>query len=68
LDGKTLKTVQGTPWVGNKTAKIIDHLNLTGIIELKTAIMVNYGIKRIFSADPHFDLIPGIRRIDPAKF
>jgi uncharacterized protein len=31
------------------------------------ATMLNNGIKDILSADPHFDLIPGIRRIDPAR-
>ncbi len=31
------------------------------------ATMLNNGIKDILSADPHFDLIPGIRRIDPVK-
>lgn len=31
------------------------------------ATMLNNGIKEILSTDPHFDLIPGIRRIDPVK-
>lgn len=30
------------------------------------ATMLNNGIKDILSTDSHFDLIPGIRRIDPA--
>lgn len=30
------------------------------------ATMLNNGIKDILSTDAHFDLIPGIRRIDPA--
>jgi predicted nucleic acid-binding protein len=31
------------------------------------ATMLNNGIKEILSADPHFDLISGILRVDPAK-
>ncbi|MEW6187840.1 MAG: type II toxin-antitoxin system VapC family toxin [Thermodesulfobacteriota bacterium] len=31
------------------------------------ATMINNGIQEILSADPHFDLIPGIRRIDPGQ-
>jgi uncharacterized protein len=33
---------------------------------IHAATMLNNGIKEILSADPHFDLIAGIRRIDPA--
>jgi uncharacterized protein len=33
---------------------------------IHAATMLNNGIKEILSADPHFDLISGIRRIDPA--
>jgi uncharacterized protein len=29
------------------------------------ATMLNNGLNEILSTDPHFDLIPGIRRIDP---
>jgi hypothetical protein len=32
------------------------------------ATMINNGVKEIISADPHFDLIPEIKRIDPSKF
>jgi predicted nucleic acid-binding protein len=31
------------------------------------ATMIHNGITEIISTDPHFDLIPEIRRIDPAK-
>jgi len=34
---------------------------------IHAATMLNNGIKDILSTDPHFDLIPGIQRIDPAK-
>lgn len=34
---------------------------------IHAATMLNNGIKEILSADPHFDLIRGIRRIDPAS-
>jgi predicted nucleic acid-binding protein len=34
---------------------------------IHAATMLNNGIKEILSTDPHFDLIPGIRRIDPAS-
>jgi uncharacterized protein len=34
---------------------------------IHTATMLNNGIKEILSADPHFDLIAGIRRIDPTR-
>jgi uncharacterized protein len=34
---------------------------------LHAATMLNNGIKEILSTDPHFDLIAGIRRIDPAR-
>jgi uncharacterized protein len=34
---------------------------------IHAATMHNNGIKEILSADPHFDMIPGIRRIDPAR-
>jgi uncharacterized protein len=33
---------------------------------IHAATMLNNGIKEILSTDLHFDLIPGIRRIDPA--
>lgn len=33
-----------------------------------TATMINNGIKEIISTDPHFDLIPEIKRINPMNF
>jgi hypothetical protein len=30
--------------------------------------MINNDIKEIISTDSHFDLIPGIKRIDPASW
>ena len=32
------------------------------------ATMINNHIKQIISADSHFDIIPGIKRIDPTHF
>jgi len=32
------------------------------------ATMINNGVKEIISTDAHFDLIPGIQRIDPRRF
>ena len=32
------------------------------------ATMINNGIREIISTDPHFDLLPEIKRIDPVKF
>lgn len=32
------------------------------------ATMTNNGVKEIISTDSHFDLIPGIERIDPSHF
>ena len=34
---------------------------------IHAATMINNGIKDIFSVDPHFDLIPEIRRIHPGR-
>ena len=43
------------------------HHQITSRDALHAATMLNNGLKDILSTDPHFDLIPGIRRIDPAK-
>ncbi len=32
------------------------------------ATMIHNGIKEIISTDPHFDLIPEIKRVDPTNF
>jgi uncharacterized protein len=51
-----------------KAIEIIElHSNVQTRDAFHAATMLNNGIKEILSADPHFDLIPGIRRIDPAK-
>jgi uncharacterized protein len=42
------------------------HPSITSRDAIHAATMLNNGVKEILSADPHFDLIPGIRRIDPA--
>jgi hypothetical protein len=34
---------------------------------IHASTMLNNDIKAILSTDPHFDLISGIRRVDPAK-
>ena len=41
--------------------------DITSRDAIHAATMLNQGIKDILSTDPHFDLIPGIRRIDPFK-
>jgi predicted nucleic acid-binding protein len=41
--------------------------DITSRDAIHAATMLNQGIKDILSTDPHFDLIPGIRRIDPVK-
>jgi len=35
---------------------------------IHAATMINNDIKEIISTDSHFDLIPGINRIDPARW
>jgi predicted nucleic acid-binding protein len=35
------------------------------ILERHAATMINNGVKEIYSTDPHFDLIPEIRRLQP---
>ncbi len=34
---------------------------------IHAAAMINNAVKEIISTDSHFDLIPGIKRIDPGK-
>ena len=34
---------------------------------IHAATMINNGVKEIISTDSHFDIIPGINRIDPAR-
>jgi len=35
---------------------------------IHAATMINNGVKEIISTDSHFDLIPGVKRIDPNHF
>jgi predicted nucleic acid-binding protein len=35
---------------------------------IHAATMINNGVKEIISTDSHFDIIPGINRIDPARW
>jgi hypothetical protein len=44
------------------------HKDITSRDAIHAATMINSGMKDIISADPHFDLISGIRRIDPMSF
>jgi predicted nucleic acid-binding protein len=44
------------------------HKDITSRDAIHAATMINNGIREILSADPHFDLISGIRRIDPMSF
>lgn len=53
------------------TDKALELLKAYKVITSRDAIhaatMINNGIKEILSTDPHFDFIPQIKRIDPAK-
>ena len=44
-----------------------ENPDITSRDAIHAATMINNGIKDIFSADPHFDLIPEIRRLHPDK-
>jgi predicted nucleic acid-binding protein len=44
------------------------HKNITSRDAIHAATMINNRIREILSADPHFDLISGIKRIDPKSF
>lgn len=44
------------------------HKHITSRDAVHAATMLNNGIKKIISTDPHFDLIPEIKRIDPTKW
>ena len=43
------------------------HPTVTTRDAIHAATMINNGITEILSTDTHFDLIPGIKRIDPAR-
>ena len=53
------------------TDRALELLKMVPQITSRDAVhastMLNNDIKKILSTDPHFDLIPGIRRIDPAN-
>ena len=55
-----------------ETDKALEILKAARAITSRDAIhaatMVNNGIKEILSTDPHFDVLPEIKRIDPVKF
>ena len=41
------------------------HPSINARDAVHAATMLNHGIEKILSSDPHFDAIPGIRRIAP---
>jgi predicted nucleic acid-binding protein len=41
------------------------HPRVQTRVAFDAATMINNGIREIYSTDPHFDLIPEIRRIPP---
>ncbi|MGB9628155.1 MAG: type II toxin-antitoxin system VapC family toxin [Thermodesulfobacteriota bacterium] len=57
-------TIQET----NKALEILKgYRDITSRDAIHAATMINNGIKEIISTDPHFDLIPEIKRIDPSR-
>ena len=46
--------------IRNSTVRVVS--NTEGLQEI---LYRYFSIKKIYSTDPHFDLIPGIRRIQP---
>jgi predicted nucleic acid-binding protein len=55
-----------------ETDRALELMKATRAITSRDAIhaatMINNDIKEIISTDSHFDLIPGIKRIDPASW
>jgi predicted nucleic acid-binding protein len=50
-------------------ASLVDrHAGLSGRDLLHLAVMNRLGVTQIVTADAGFDLIPGIERLDPARF
>jgi hypothetical protein len=43
------------------------YKNITSRDAIHAATMINHEIKEIISTDPHFDLIPDVKRIDPSR-
>ena len=44
------------------------YKDITSRDAIHAATMINNSIREIISTDPHFDLISGIKRIDPTSF
>ena len=52
----------------DKALEILKRVNgITSRDAVHAATMIHNGIKEIISTDPHFDLIPEIKRIDPTN-
>ncbi len=52
----------------DKALEILKRVSgITSRDAVHAATMIHNGIKEIISTDPHFELIPEIKRIDPAK-
>jgi len=52
----------------DKALEILKRVSgITSRDAVHAATMINNGIKEIISTDPHFDVIPEIKRIDPTK-
>jgi predicted nucleic acid-binding protein len=52
----------------DKALEILKSVNgITSRDAVHAATMIHNGIKEIISTDPHYDLIPEIKRIDPVK-
>ena len=52
----------------DKALEILKRVKgITSRVAVHAATMIHNGIKEIISTDPHFDLIPEIKRIDPTK-
>ena len=62
--------VEVFPVTRAETDKALEILKSSEAITSRDAVhaatMINNGIKEIVSTDPHFDLIPGIKRSNPA--
>ena len=47
------------------SALLIQHPRLEPRDAIHAAIMLNHGIKHCYSYDKHFDMIPGLKRLEP---
>lgn len=52
--------------VAGALAQSLSRLSARDLVHL--AVMRRLGVKRIISADRGFDGVPGIERLDPARF